>query len=182
MDKIGKLKRKLQRTQKRYCHLSLRKAADISETSLLSKMKVYKDRNKPAAQHIIHDVTTKESRLCRSDKERLEATRQHHSKWMSKSKSKRTCLFVDLKSDQEGINGITLHPERKLSNTDAKELVPEWDSLNQNIKEAYRNAHGQHMAQLFKPAPANSNLKYPFYIKNKTGDFSSSETEKTSGK
>ena len=152
---------------------------ETGNTKLLSNLIVSKGSDAAEPHNRIQDEQGN-WRLCRSAEERLEGTRQIHGIWMQNSTVKNMCHFVDLTSDEVGINGAMLHPDRSFTDNSGQELIPNWDKLSEHEQHCVFRAHNRsHIRNLFCAPTKKPELNWPYFLDpNQQYEFSCPELEK----
>lgn len=174
---LKECKSQLEYLQTKLYNETVKDAADLNDTALLSRLKVFHEGTQPEPHPTIFDENLGTDRCCRNKEEQLKGTQQVHENWMDTTSAKKTCLFVDLTSDSAGISGATLHPYRKINERRCEQLVYNWRDLSGKVKEDFRRAYGPHMGKIFSPGKENHNLIYPFFL-NEKGEFSRPDMER----
>ena len=150
LEGLMKLKLITLNMMKRNAEITLKHEADTNTTSLITKMRVFRNRKRPEPQlrKILPNGQTRE--LCNTDEERLNAMKDWHERWMDKSKANKQCLFVDLKYDDTGMCGVDLHPEQQMNDNWGSQLIPGWNTLPKYIQNSVRTAHRKEIASIFR--------------------------------
>lgn len=79
----------------------------------------------PVPHHEFYDEKEQIWKPCTTIAEYLLGTRQHHGKWMGKSKAAiLACHFISLIFDNAGLYGAQLHPDKPFDDTDADLTIP----------------------------------------------------------
>jgi len=171
LDSLKSTARKLSRLQQHYKHSTLLYLLRTNKIEQFTKKVLFKDRAAPETHKIIWDDTLGAYRDCTNELEEMLATKLHHNKWMGNSKAKTTCAFASIRHEPGiGARGVTLDPTRKISKSDINHLIHNGNSLPNEIKDAFINAHQNHTKKLFQaPETRHAALNYPFYLTNEDG-------------
>jgi len=164
LSKIGSL-------QRSYKQATLQYFLDSNQISNFTRKMLPQGRSAPATHLQIWDPSLEDFRNCVNEQEELIATKEFHGKWMGNSSAKEVCAFAKIKTvDRLGQRGVSLHPERVISEKDVNKLVHNGHKLSAKIKKAFINAHGPHVSKLFRPPEIDhKDLYYPFYLTNNRG-------------
>jgi len=146
---------------------------NVNNIETFTKKVLPKGRDIPATHTEIWDNKLHSHRPCRNDIEELIATGEFHGRWMANSKAKENCAFVSIRREGLlGMRGVTLHPERIVTEKDIPNLIPNNGKLSKKIKSAFLKAHGKHIAKLFlSPEKDHKSLYYPFFLLSRTGSM-----------
>ena len=138
---------------------------------------IHRPRKKPEPCKFDIDVQTGENKVCRSAQDQLDTTKKHHQKCMGNSKVISKIHFMEMENDDAGLCGGILTPDKELTEEECCNLVRNWDKLEVELKERFKQAHRGSMKKLFEsPKEMRMELQWPWYF-NRDGSFSDSGIE-----
>jgi hypothetical protein len=138
-----------------------------------------KNRSGPTASKIFPSKPNEPVRYAINDTEQKEASLITHERWMNDPPGSKNCHFIDATTDEVGINGINIDPEKTFNN------AAEWQYLeglltektNEQIAERVRLAH-KRLPTLFRQIHTEATLTYPFKYDCETRKFLHTDLEK----
>ena len=109
----------------------------------------------------------------------MQAKKEHHEHWMVNSATEEVFSFFEILSmDGLGARGIKLKPNRVVTEKDVNTLVPRGKILSEKTKKNFINAHGKHIAELFRaPEQPYKEFYYPHYFINGEGTMPSNDLD-----
>jgi len=169
---------KISKTQLWYKHSTLVYLLQTNNISQFTAKLMHKDRSAPETHSEMWDPSIQGMRRCKNEYEELIATGEFHNNWMANTKAKEVCAFAKLKIDGKlGIRGITLSPDRIVTDKDIPNLVHNGHKMTPEMKKKFVAAHGSHTASLFQPPEKDRpELFYPFYLTNIDGTMNEDES------
>jgi len=170
---LRKIENRIGNTQKAYKIRTLEYLLQVNQIEAFTRKVLPKGREAPATHTEIWDDNLGSFRTCKSDKEELAATGQHHGTWMGNSSASEICAFAKL--DNRGLlgnRGIRLNPNRKVTLADVPKLIHNGDTLSRRDRQRFVEAHGKHTAELFQPPSSDhEELHYPFFLLSDSGEM-----------
>jgi len=144
----------------------------IGKYGTIARMVNPKQRTGPTASFIYPTKPGEPIRRAINNSERIEASLLTHNMWIGDPPGKINCHFIEKVSDEVGINGISINPDKKF------DMKAEWNYLeglleektNPEIANEVRMAHNK-LPILFKHIKAETKLNYPFKFDCLTGEF-----------
>ena len=191
LKKLNTFKNRIVNRQRRLWMRTLIHAALKMDTRKLSRMLIPTPRDQPAAHNKYwvrdelgnptYDEETGEEvwAPCRSTADALQGTKDYHQRWASDSGGKPSALAeMRYGTEDTAPEGIDLHPERELNDSDLEDLLRERKHVSNEVFEMYKEAHDDpNIRKLYEAKPDNPNLQYPFYYNAETGNFSDNQVE-----
>ncbi len=144
----------------------------IGKYGTIARMVNPKQRTGPTASFVYPTKPGEPIRRAINNSERIEASLLTHNMWIGDPPGKINCHFIEKISDEVGINGISINPDKKF------DMKAEWNYLEGLLEEKTNPeiANEVRMAQnklpiLFKHIKAETKLNYPFKFDCLTGEF-----------
>lgn len=169
LQHLNSLQTKIFNLQQIFKKRSLLFHSALDQTGAMARMIRHKVRNPPVPYPKILEGKNHGMqgnwRNARNIYEALTGTQQLHSIWMNKSQAKEECFFAHLVNDDIGPSDVLLLPDRKFMRENVQDVVFESERLSEEVIQAVIDAHGPHIAQLFKPPDLpNPTLHYPYFF------------------
>ena len=132
---------------------------------------LHKQRSAPTTHSVIWDDALQTSRPCKNEVEELQATQEHHGKWMGNTEAPENCAFAEIVNEGKlGPRGIKLKSNRKLTMKDIPRLIHNGQKLSRKVKRAFISAHNKYISKLFRyPKQNRKEFFYPFYMTDEKG-------------
>jgi len=162
---------KICKTQRFYKQATLQYFLDTNQISNFTRKMLPQSRSAPATHTKIWDPALDDFRQCKNEQEELAATKEFHGRWMGNSAATEVCAFAKIMTEGKlGQRGISLSPDRIVTEKDIETLVHNGNKLPARIKKAFVKAHGLHTRKLFRlPECDHRELHYPFYLQDNKG-------------